>query len=126
MAVEFEGPTVPPVLQHCGAFWAVVPDREWVFGSQEQAEEVADQGENLRVVPVQPHFVNPHAEANEPDVPLSFFCKFWVVVSENHPDDLNPDPDGCEMFSSLQRAEEVRDQGQNLRVREVVLLVIDQ
>ena len=126
MGVDFGGSVDPSVLQLCGDFWAVVPVWESVFSSRKQAEEVVDQGENLRVVPVQPYFVNLPAGANQPDVPLSFFRKFWVVVSDNHPHDLNPDPDGFEMFSSLQQAEGVRDLGQNLLVREVVLFVKDQ
>ena len=123
MAVEFYGPADSNGLEWCGQFWAVVPDRKWVFSFREQAEEVAAQGENLRVLPVLPHFVVPATEGREVCVRLSLLRKSWVVVSAREPGRLSIGPDGCELYASKEQAEEVRDQGGNLIVREVVLFV---
>jgi hypothetical protein len=123
MAVEYYGPADSNGLEPCGEFWAVVPDSECVFSSREQAQEAAAQGENLRVLSVVSHFVVPATEGKEVCVRLSFLRKSWVVVSKGAPGELIIGPDGCELYGSKEQAEEVRDQGEDLIVREVVLFV---
>jgi hypothetical protein len=123
MGVEYLGGTNVDGLVRLGKAWAVVPNRQWVFNSRERAEEVAALGEDLCVIPVIPNLIIPHKKDDEPVLPLCFLRRFWIVVPKANPVGRTADLDGSELYTSREQAEEVRDQGNDLTVHEIVLLV---